>query len=269
MKRPAFLLALAASSASAVELTPVNWKVATTGKKVFIKFYAPWCGHCKKMKPDWDDIMKLYAETPKMLAAEVDCTTTEYLCAKQEVKGYPTIKYGDPSDLKVYEGARDFKSMMEFADENIVPTCDALENIDLCDEETAAKIEEMKKTPLYLLNLEAYSLDIQLKQTELTFKQQLAIGEEAAVRYFLMLDVIKSRDADYDPEDDDDSEWGETEADDSEDEPEADVEEPAVDLDEPDADSEEPVVASDEITMDDPEAAPAAMPALPRVKGEL
>ena len=51
-------LAAAASGANAIELTQDNFDAETAGKTVFIKFLAPWWGHCKKMKPDWDKLME-------------------------------------------------------------------------------------------------------------------------------------------------------------------------------------------------------------------
>merc|ERR1712187_705354 len=79
------------------------------------------------------------------LIADVDCTAAgQPLCEKHGVKGYPTIKYGDPEDLKDYDGGRDFNSLKKFAEENLGPTCGP-DNMDLCDEENKAFIEKLQK----------------------------------------------------------------------------------------------------------------------------
>mmetsp|Transcript_8263 Transcript_8263/g.12002 ORF Transcript_8263/g.12002 Transcript_8263/m.12002 type:complete len:190 (+) Transcript_8263:84-653(+) len=139
------LLALSVGN-DAIELTPDNWDAETAGKSVFVKFYAPWCGHCKKLKPDWDKLMEEFKDSPTSLVADVDCTAEgKPLCDKNEVRGFPTLKYGDPSELKDYQGGRSFDDLKKFASENLGPTCGPGENLALCDEATKAKIETYSK----------------------------------------------------------------------------------------------------------------------------
>ena len=70
MKSALFLFVTLVTPALAIELTPDNWDAETSGKTAFIKFFAPWCGHCKKMKPDWDKLMEAYAGSATELVAE-------------------------------------------------------------------------------------------------------------------------------------------------------------------------------------------------------
>merc|ERR1712151_660108 len=83
-------------------------------------------------------------DSTTVVIADVDCTAGgKSKCDEVGVRGYPTIKYGDPSDLQDYKGGRDFAALKKFAD-GLGPTCSPA-NLDLCDDEKKAKIEEYKK----------------------------------------------------------------------------------------------------------------------------
>jgi len=99
------------------------------------------------MKPDWDKLMDAFADSETALIADVDCTAEgKPLCEANGVRGYPTIKWGDPSNLEDYKGGRDYASLEKFATENLKPVCSP-SNIDLCDDEKKATIEKFLSMP--------------------------------------------------------------------------------------------------------------------------
>jgi len=103
------------------------------------------------MKPDWDKLMDEFKGSSTALIADVDCTADgKDLCETHGVQGFPTIKHGDPSELKDYEGGRDFDSLKKFASENLGPTCGP-DFIDLCsakEKTIIGKYEAMSKEDL-------------------------------------------------------------------------------------------------------------------------
>merc|ERR1719331_1856748 len=98
------------------------------------------------MKPAWDQLMEAFKDSPTALIADVDCTTDggKEKCSEVGVRGYPTIKYGDPNALEDYKGGRDFDSLKKFAEEHLGPTCGPA-NLDLCDDAKKADIEKFSK----------------------------------------------------------------------------------------------------------------------------
>merc|ERR1712151_710324 len=58
------------------------------------------------------------------------------------IRGYPTIKHGDPNDLQDYKGGRDFNALKKFA-EGMGPSCGPA-NLDLCDDEKKAQIAKIQ-----------------------------------------------------------------------------------------------------------------------------
>merc|ERR1719181_20877 len=96
------------------------------------------------MKPDWDKLMKEFAGSTTTLVADVDCTAAgKAKCDEVGVRGYPTIKHGDPNDLQDYKGGRSFADLKKFA-EGLGPQCGPA-NLDLCDTDKKSKIEEFTK----------------------------------------------------------------------------------------------------------------------------
>merc|ERR1712159_807484 len=122
MKLAILALALVAA-ANAIGLNPDNFDEVTSGKSVFIKFLAPWGGHCKSMKPAWDKLMEDFKDSKTALVADVDCTVHQDLCGKHGVQGYPTIKYGDPNNLEDYQGGRSYDDLSTFAKAGLSPSC--------------------------------------------------------------------------------------------------------------------------------------------------
>jgi len=117
------LTALAGIS-SAIELNPTNFDeiVFGQGKNAFVKFQAPWWGHCKRMKPAWDELSKIYESSASVVIGDVDCTQHKELCTQHEVRGYPTLGYFKDGAKKKekYSGARDVDALKKFVEENLV-----------------------------------------------------------------------------------------------------------------------------------------------------
>jgi len=92
------------------------------------------------MKPDWDKLMEEYKDSKTILIADVDCTTSgKELCNEIGVRGYPSIKFGDPNNLEDYKGGRTLKDLKKHAEENLGPSCGP-DNLELCDDEKKAAI---------------------------------------------------------------------------------------------------------------------------------
>jgi len=166
-------LLLLTALVSSIELTPDTWDDETAGKTVFIKFLAPWWGHCKKMKPAWDKLMKDFKDSKTALVADVDCTAAgKPLCDANGVQGFPTIKYGDPNALEKYEGGRDYDALKKFADENLKPLCSP-SNMELCDDDSKAELEKLLATPLEELEKTIADGEKKIEDAESTFKTEL------------------------------------------------------------------------------------------------
>ncbi|KAJ8747020.1 hypothetical protein K2173_013094 [Erythroxylum novogranatense] len=112
-------LALLAVSALAdvVFLTEENFeKEVGQDRGALVEFYAPWCGHCKKLAPEYENLGASFKKAKSVLIGKVDCDEHKTLCSKYGVSGYPTIQWFPKGSLepKNYEGPRTAESLAEF-----------------------------------------------------------------------------------------------------------------------------------------------------------
>jgi len=125
------------------------------------------------MKPDWDKLMDAFAGSATQLVADVDCTTAgKPLCDANGVRGYPTIKWGDPADLQDYQGGRSYDDLKKFADENLKPVCSP-KNIDLCDDAKKAEIKKFQDMPVADLDAAIAAEEKKMEDAEAEFKAEV------------------------------------------------------------------------------------------------
>jgi len=96
--------------------------VLNNDKDVLVEFYAPWCGHCKKLAPIWDELgAKVKSQTSNIVIAKMDSTANEIDVPGVEVKGFPTIyffKGSDKANPVKYEEGRELDSFLSFLENN-------------------------------------------------------------------------------------------------------------------------------------------------------
>jgi len=102
-----------------VDLTPSNFDAIALDptKDVLVEFYAPWCGHCKHLAPDYEKVAAAFVNEPNVVVAKVDADAHKDLGSRYGVTGFPTLKWfgkDSKTEPQTYENARDVQSFVDF-----------------------------------------------------------------------------------------------------------------------------------------------------------
>lgn len=123
-----------------VELTDSNFKklVLDSDDVWIVAMVAPWCGHCKHLKPEWAKAARELKGKVKL--GQVDCTVHTSTASEYGVQGYPTIKFfpagrKDRSSAQEYDGGRQSSAIVEWALSKYVENIPAPEVYELTSED--------------------------------------------------------------------------------------------------------------------------------------
>ena len=186
----------ARSSERSVVLTSDNFDELTEGKLVFIKFYSPYCPHCKTISAAWDELASYYrgptddgddnddmvkGNNKDILIGSIDCSDSpggKDLCVRFEIVGLPTLLYGDASlggiYLEEYGGEKTFEDMKSFAANALVPKCNP-GRLDACPPDTRIEMETYMAMSYQALDDKIKGMEKDQEELKASFKDMFAL----------------------------------------------------------------------------------------------
>jgi protein disulfide-isomerase A6 len=180
-KAPSHVVELDSNNFNKIALDPT--------KTVLVEFYAPWCGHCKRLIPDYEKLALAFSQESSVVIAKIDADKHKDVGSKYGVSGFPTIKiFGkDKENPEAFEGNRDVEGLVKFVNEKAGTTRDAKGRLD----SQAGRIPELDAIAVKFV--EAADKDALIKEAEKIVAGLTGAAAENGKVYTRLMGALKSK----------------------------------------------------------------------------
>jgi protein disulfide-isomerase A1 len=163
---------------------------------LLVEFYAPWCGHCKNLAPEYAKAAEeLGNMDPPMYVAKVDATAATEVGKKYEIQGFPTLKFFKNGAVSEYQAGRTAKDIVDYVVKKSGPTVQTVESADALKKITddnevvvIAAVDSFDGDKAAIFEKAAGAFDdityVAVTDADLVSEYNLAVGEVVAVRKF-------------------------------------------------------------------------------------
>ncbi|KAG2385919.1 hypothetical protein C9374_003068 [Naegleria lovaniensis] len=117
------ILFVASSVLAQDDLTSKNFDEKVASKEfALIEFFAPWCGHCKKLAPEYATLAEKFANNEKVSIFKVNGDDESDLMTKYQIQGFPTLKlFKNGKFFRDYDGDRTAEAIAQWLNKKTGP----------------------------------------------------------------------------------------------------------------------------------------------------
>jgi len=128
----ALILVRLAFASDVIELNAENFDSIVPEKDlILVEFYAPWCGHCKHLAPEYEvAATDLAKEGIPIAKIDADAEENREVASRYGIRGYPTLKVFRKGEYTDYQGERTAKGISAFMKKQALPALSLLTTVD-------------------------------------------------------------------------------------------------------------------------------------------